>query len=384
MKRQDRYSKQIEIIPPSGIRRFFDLCVGNDDIISLGVGEPDFATPWNIREKVFYHLEKGRTSYTSNWGLVELRQAIAKYLNEKFKINYSPKDEILITIGVSEALDITLRSILNPGDEVIIPEPCFVAYKPLVTMIGAKAVALDTSKTGFAPKAEDIEKLITEKTKAILICYPNNPTGVTIKLPQLKKIAELAKQNDLWVISDEVYAELTYEGAHISIAALPGLKENTITLSGFSKSFAMTGWRIGYIACPAELMARIVKLHQYCAMCAPIMAQYGALEALENSKNDLDIMRESYKQRRNLMLKGVNDMGLSAPYPDGAFYIFIDIRKTKMTSEKFALGLLNQKKVAVVPGDVFGTGGEGFIRCSYATDIASLKEALKRIKEFIR
>lgn len=384
MNRKDKYSKSIEAIPPSGIRRFFDLCVGNDDIISLGVGEPDFATPWNIREKVFYHLEKGRTSYTSNWGLLELRQAIAKYLKERFTVDYDPQGEILVTVGGSEAMDIALRSIINPGDEVIVAEPCFVAYSPLVMMAGGIPVPLDTSLTGFAPTAAAIQKLITPKTKALVICYPSNPTGATIKPAELKKIAKVVKENDIWVLSDEIYAELSYEGNHVAFASLPGMKECTITLSGFSKSFAMTGWRIGFAAAPKELMSRVVKLHQYCAMCAPIMSQYGALEALEHSRSDMESMRASYKQRRNLVYKGFKDMGLDAPYPDGAFYIFVDIRKTGMSSEKFALELLNKKKVAVVPGHVFGLGGEGYIRCSYATDIASLKEALKRIAEFIK
>ncbi len=384
MKRPDKFSQKVINTPPSGIRRFFDLIIGRDDIISLGVGEPDFATPWSIRETAFYSLERGRTSYTSNWGLIELRKEIAQYL-KKYALNYNPTNEIVITIGVSEAIDIVLRSIINPGDEVIVAEPCYVSYQPLVALAGGKTVGLDTSKTNFVPTAKEIEKLITPQTKALMLCYPNNPTGTTIPLPELKKIAKLVQNHQLWVLSDEVYAELLYDKKkHYSIGALPGMKPYTITLNGFSKAFAMTGWRIGYLCCPDELMQQLIKLHQYTTICAPIMAQYAAIEALKNCIGDVEIMRKSYEQRRNLMVKGLTDMGLRVINPDGAFYLFVDIRKTGLTSEEFAEKLIEKQKVAVVPGNVLGLGGEGYIRCCYATEIPKLKEALKRIKEFIK
>ena len=383
MKRTDRFSEQVIHTPPSGIRRFFDLIIGRNDIISLGVGEPDFATPWPIRETAFYHLEQGQTSYTSNWGLLELRKEIAQYL-KKYELNYNPTDEILITIGVSEAVDIVLRSILNPKDEVIVAEPCYVSYQPLVDLAGGKVINLDTSKTDFIPTAKEIEKLITPKTKALMLCYPNNPTGRTIPLTELKKIAALVQKHQLWVLADEVYSELVYEKTkHYSIGALPGMKPHTITLNGFSKAFAMTGWRIGYIGCPAELMQQLIKLHQYTTICAPIMSQYAAIEGLKNCMDDVETMRKSYEQRRNLMVKSLTDMGLPVINPDGAFYLFVDIRKTGLTAEAFALKLIEDQKVAVVPGNVFGAGGEGYVRCCYATEITKLKEALRRIKEFI-
>lgn len=383
MKRADRFSEQVVRTPPSGIRKFFDLIIGRDDIISLGVGEPDFPTPWSIRETAFYHLERGRTSYTSNSGLIELRKAIAQYL-KKYALNYDPENEIVITIGVSEAIDIVLRSIVNPGDEVIVAEPCYVSYQPLVALAGGQTVSLDTSRTKFIPTAKEIEKLITPKTKALMLCYPNNPTGTTIPLAELKKIAKLVQKHQLWVLSDEVYAELLYDKKqHYSIGALPGMKPYTITLNGFSKAFAMTGWRIGYICCPETLMQQLIKLHQYTTICAPIMAQYAAIDALKNCMGEVEAMRKSYEQRRNLMVKGFSDMGLPVINPDGAFYLFVDIRKTGLTSEEFAIKLIDKQKVAVVPGQVLGLGGEGYIRCCYATEINKLKEALKRIKAFI-
>lgn len=384
MNRADRFSEQVLQTPPSGIRKFFDLIIGRDDIISLGVGEPDFATPWTIRETAFYHLEKGRTSYTSNWGLIELRKEIAHYL-KKYGLDYNANNEIVVTIGVSEAIDIVLRSIMNSGDEIIVAEPCYVSYQPLVALAGGKTVSLDTSKTDFVPTAKEIEKLITPKTKALMLCYPNNPTGRTIPLSELKKIAKLVEKHQLWVLTDEVYSELVYEKTkHCSLAALPNMKKYTIYLNGFSKAFAMTGWRIGYICCPAELMQQLIKLHQYTTICAPIMSQYAAVDALKNCLEDVENMRKSYEQRRNLMVKGFTDMGLRVINPDGAFYLFVDIRKTGMTSEDFAMKLIEEQKIAVVPGNVFGAGGEGYVRCCYATEINKLKEALKRIKTFLR
>ncbi|MEL3906426.1 MAG: aminotransferase class I/II-fold pyridoxal phosphate-dependent enzyme [Treponema sp.] len=381
--RNDRFSHKIMGIPPSGIRRFFEIAAGKKDIISLGVGEPDFATPWTMREEAWHHLECGHTAYTSNWGLLTLRAAIAEYL-ARYDLSYSPKNEILITFGVSEAIDIVFRSILNPDDEVIVCQPCYVSYQPLVELCGAKAVGLDTSADGFIPTAAAVEALITPKTKALMLCSPNNPTGTMIPADELEKIAAVVKKHHIWVISDEVYAELRYEGAHTSIGSFPGMKDYSIVLNGFSKAFAMTGWRIGYIACPAELMEHIHKIHQYAAICAPIMSQYAALEGLQHGWEEVEKMRISYRQRRNLMMKNFDMMGLPYVRPDGAFYLFADIRGTGLTSEDFALKLITEYKVAVVPGDVFGKGGEGFIRCCYATEIKKIRTALERIAKMLK
>lgn len=378
--REDRFSAKMLKTPPSGIRKFFDLIIGRDDIISLGVGEPDFATPWAMREEAYYHLEQGHTSYTSNWGLTELREEIAKYLT-RYNLHYDSKKEILVTIGVSEAIDAVLRSILNPGDEVIVAEPCYVSYQPLVELCDTKLVRLDTAPTGFIPTAAAIEKLITPKTKALMLCSPSNPTGRMIPADELAKIAEVAKKHKIWVLSDEVYCELRYDGhEHVSIGSFPGMKDYTVTLNGFSKAFAMTGWRIGYLACPADLMAQVHKLHQYSSICAPIMSQYAALEGLRNGFDEVEKMRVSYQQRKNLMIHAFAEMGLPVNEPEGAFYVFPDIRKTGLSSEAFATKLINEYKVAVVPGNVFGAGSEGFIRCCYATEIGKLKEALRRMK----
>ena len=383
INRTDRFSHTILEIAPSGIRRFFELAAGRDDIISLGVGEPDFTTPWAMREEAWYHLECGHTSYTSNWGLEPLRTAIAQYLN-RYNLVYSPKNEILITFGVSEAIDIVFRSILNPGDEVIVAEPCYVSYQPLVKLCRAKAVSLDTSAEHFIPTAAAIEALITPKTKALIICTPNNPTGTMIPADELEKIAAVVKKHQLWVLSDEVYCELHYEAPHVSIGSFPGMKDHSIILNGFSKSFAMTGWRIGFIACPQELMAQIHKIHQYAAICAPIMSQYAALEGLENGWDEVEKMRVSYRQRRNLMMKSFDAMNLPYIKPDGAFYLFVYIRSTGLTSEEFAVKLITDYRVAVVPGHVFGVCGEGFVRCCYATDIAKIRIALDRIGKCLK
>lgn len=377
-ERTDRYSVKILNTPPSGIRKFFDLIIGRDDIISLGVGEPDFPTPWAMREEAWYHLEQGHTSYTSNWGLTELREAIAGYLT-KFDLHYDAKKEILVTIGVSEAIDAVLRATLNPGDEVIVAEPCYVSYQPLVELCDTKLVRLDTSADGFVATAEAIERLITPKTKALMLCSPSNPTGRMIPAEELAKIAEVVKKHKLWVLSDEVYCELVYDGnTHVSIGSFPGMKDYTIVLNGFSKAFAMTGWRIGYLACPVELMAQVHKLHQYSTICAPIMSQYAALEGLRSGAAEVERMRVSYQQRRNLMVNAFASMGIPVAEPEGAFYIFPDIRKTGLSSEEFATRLINEYKVAVVPGNVFGAGAEGFVRCCYATEIGKLKEAMRR------
>ena len=382
--REDRFSYKMMATQPSGIRKFFDMIIGRDDIISLGVGEPDFSTPWLMREEAFYHLEKGQTSYTSNWGLVELREEIAKYL-DRYKLYYNPKNEILVTIGVSEAVDAVLRTILNPGDEIIVCEPCYVSYQPLAALCDVKLIHLDTSSNGFYPTAQQIEKVITPKTKAIMICSPSNPTGRLIPADELKKIAEVIKKHQIWCLSDEVYCELVYDGRkHVSIGSFPGMKDYTIILNGFSKAFAMTGWRIGYVACPKDLMSQVFKLHQYSTICAPIMSQYAAAEGLRNGWAEVEKMRVSYQQRRNLMYKAFSDMGLPATEPEGAFYIFPDIRSTGLTSEEFATQLIEKHQVAVVPGSVFGAAGEGFVRCCYATNIEKIKIAVSRIADLVK
>lgn len=381
--REDRFSKSLLETPPSGIRKFFEMLIGHDDVISLSVGEPDFPTPWQMREEAFYHLEKGHTSYTSNWGLLELREEISKYM-ERYGMFYNPKNEILVTVGASEGVDAVLRAILNSGDEIIVCQPCYVNYTPLAYLTGAKVVEIDTSINGFHPTAEQIKAVITPKTKAIMMCSPNNPTGTMIPRDELEKIAKVVIENKIWCISDEIYCELAYDGAkHVSIGSFTGMKDYAIILNGFSKSFAMTGWRIGYIAAPPDLMAQMVKLHQYNTICAPIMSQYAAIEGLKNGWNEVEKMRISYQQRRNLMYKAFCDMGLSVPDPTGAFYMFPDITPTGMTSEEFATKLFQEYSVAVVPGSVFGKGGEGHIRCCYATSIDKIKIALERIRDFV-
>lgn len=382
--RSDRFSQKIIGTPPSGIRKFFELIQGRDDIISLGVGEPDFSTPWIMREEAFYHLEQGHTSYTSNWGLLELRQEIARYL-QRYNLHYNPTSEILITIGVSEAIDVVLRSILNPGDEIIICEPCYVSYQPLASLCDTKLIHLDTSVNGFYPTAEQIKAAITPKTKALMLCSPSNPTGRMIPAAELEKIAQLVQEHQIWVLSDEVYCELVYdENKHCSIASFPGMKDYTIVLNGFSKAFAMTGWRIGYLCCCKELMDQVYKLHQYSTICAPIMSQYGALEGLRSGWSEVERMRVSYQQRRNIMYKAFVEMGLDVVEPEGAFYIFPNISSTGLTAEEFATRLIEEYQVAVVPGDVFGAGGAGYIRCCYATDINKIKIALERIAAMVK
>lgn len=370
-------------IPPSGIRKFFEMLIGHDDVISLSVGEPDFPTPWVIREEAYYHLEKGHTSYTSNWGLIELREEIARYM-ERYDLRYKPENEILITVGASEGVDAVLRAILNPGDEIIVVQPCYVNYTPLAELTGSRIVPVDTSANGFYPTAAQIEGALTPRTKAVMMCSPNNPTGTMIPRDELEKIAEVVRKSQIWCISDEIYCELVYDGSrHVSIASFPGMKDYTIILNGFSKSFAMTGWRIGYIAAPAEVLAQIVKLHGYNTICAPIFSQYAAVEGLRHGWKDVERMRLSYQQRRNLMLKSFGDMGLEVPEPTGAFYMFPSIKGLGVTSEEFATRLFQKHNVAVVPGSVFGEGGEGHIRCCYATAIDKMKVALDRISEFV-
>lgn len=382
--RKDKFCSRMEQIPPSGIRKFFELCIGHDDIISLGVGEPDFPTPWVIREEAFYHLEKGHTSYTSNWGLIELREEISKYL-KKYNLHYDAQTEILPTVGASEGLDLVLRSILNPGDEIIVCEPCYVSYQPLSVLCEANVIHLDTSKTNFVPTAESIESVITPKTKAIMFCSPSNPTGRMIPYEELKKIADVIKKHKIWCLSDEIYCELVYDNQkHISIGEFDGMKDYTIIFNGFSKSFAMTGWRIGYIAAPHDLLVLCCKLHAYNSICPPIFSQYAVAEGLRSAWSEVEKMRISYQQRRNLMHSAFIEMGLPCVEPEGAFYMFPDIRPTGMTSEEFATELIQKHNVAVVPGTCFGSGGEGFIRCCYATDVNKIKIAMARIGEMVK
>ncbi|MEC1620260.1 aminotransferase [Bacillus mojavensis] len=377
-------SDYVQQIKPSGIRRFFDLAATMEGVISLGVGEPDFVTAWNVREASILSLEQGYTSYTANAGLFSLREEISRYVSNRFGLTYSPDDELIVTVGASQALDIAIRAIVNPSEEVIIPEPCFVAYESLVSLTGGVPVHVHTTADkGFKATAEDFEAAVTEKTKAILICSPSNPTGSVYSKKELHEIADFAKKHDLIVLADEIYAELTYDEAFTSIAALPGMKERTVVISGFSKAFAMTGWRLGFAAAPSEIRNAMLKIHQYAMMCAPAMAQYAALEGLKNGIEDVEKMKKSYRRRRNLFVGTLNEIGLSCHHPSGAFYAFPSIKSTGMSSEQFAEELLMQEKVAVVPGNVFGPSGEGYIRCSYATSIEQLQEALVRMKRFL-
>ncbi|MBJ3766665.1 aminotransferase [Bacillus subtilis] len=377
-------SDYVQQIKPSGIRKFFDLAATMEGVISLGVGEPDFVTAWNVREASILSLEQGYTSYTANAGLYTLREEISRYLSNRFDLSYSPDNELIVTVGASQALDIAIRAIVNPGEEVIIPEPCFVAYDALVSLAGGIPVHVHTTADkGFKATAADFEAAVTEKTKAILICSPSNPTGSVYSKEELNEIAEFAKKHDVIVLADEIYAELTYDEEFTSIAALPGMKERTVVISGFSKAFAMTGWRLGFAAAPSLLRDAMLKIHQYAMMCAPAMAQFAALEGLKNGMEDVEKMKKSYRRRRNLFVESLNEIGLSCHHPGGAFYAFPSIKSTGMSSEQFAEELLTQEKVAVVPGSVFGPSGEGYIRCSYATSIEQLQEALVRMKRFL-
>ncbi len=376
-------SEKVKEIPPSGIRKFFDLVLGMDDVISLGVGEPDFVTPWHIREACIYSLEKGFTSYTSNHGLLELRELISKSFKKDYDIDYNPMNEILVTTGVSEAADLAFRAIVNQGDEVIIPEPCYVSYKPGVFLAGGKPVTIPTYENNdFRVTAEEIEKSITKKTKALVLSYPNNPTGAVMRKKDLEEIADVVNENDILVISDEVYDKLTYEGTHTCFSSLEGMKERTVLLNGFSKSHAMTGLRIGYALGNKEIIGAMTKIHQYSMLCAPITAQMGAIEALKNGNEEMKSMVREYDRRRRFIVSGLNKLGLDCFEPKGAFYAFPSIKSTGLGSEQFAEKLLKEKKVAVVPGNVFGDCGEGYLRCSYAASYEELVEALARIKEF--
>ena len=374
----------IAALPPSGIRKFFDLVNSMDDVISLGVGEPDFTTPWSIRESGIYSLEHGHTAYTSNLGTPQLRRAICDYVEKNYHVSYDSKSECLVTIGVSEALDLAFRMLLSPGDEVIYTEPCYVSYPAEIRMAHGVPVPVTTRcENEFAVEPEDIEKAITPKTKAILLNFPCNPTGAVMPENKLQAVAELAKKYDLVVLTDEIYSELNYDGNHISIASLPGMKERTIFLHGFSKAFAMTGWRVGYVCAPAAMTAAMMRIHQYSIMCAPTVAQEAALEALKNGGNAMLEMKESYRSRRDFFVRGLNDAGLQCLLPHGAFYAFASVKNTGLSSEEFAEKLLRAEHVAVVPGEAFGPGGAGFIRCCYATSAEELQEALIRIKRFV-
>ncbi|MBX5436192.1 MAG: aminotransferase class I/II-fold pyridoxal phosphate-dependent enzyme [Alicyclobacillaceae bacterium] len=355
-----------------------------DDVISLGVGEPDFVTPWHIREACVYALERGYTSYTSNRGLPELRQAIAEYLTG-FDLHYDPERELLVTIGGSEAIDICLRAIITPGDEVLLPEPAYVSYRPCAVLAGARPVAVPTrAEDGFRLTSEQLARAVTPRTKALILCYPNNPTGAVMDGADLAAVAKVVEDHDLLVISDEIYAELTYGRRHVSIASLPGMRDRTVLVSGMSKAFAMTGWRIGYAAAPPDIMDAMLKIHQYTILCAPVMGQLAALEALRNGRAEKERMVERYDQRRRLIVQGLNDLGLRCHEPKGAFYAFPDIRSTGLSSEEFAERLLQEARVAVVPGNVFGEAGEGFVRCSYATSMDQIQRALERMERFVR
>ncbi|RNB82062.1 aminotransferase [Brevibacillus fluminis] len=379
-----RLAKTVAELKPSGIRRFFDLAASMEGVISLGVGEPDFVTPWRFREASISSLERGHTAYTSNAGLLELRREINNYLETRYQVSYHPETEILITVGASEAIDIALRAVLNPGDEVLIVEPCYVSYEPIVRLAGGVPVFLTTkAENSFKLTPEELSAKITSRTKAVIFCYPNNPTGSTMSKEEWLKITPILEKHDLLVISDEIYAELTYDSSHYSFAALPGMKDRTILISGFSKAFAMTGWRLGYVCASPDLLAGMLKIHQYTMLCAPTMAQMAALEAMKNGQGEVDRMVESYRQRRNYIVHAFKQVGLACHEPEGAFYAFPSVKSTGLTAADFAEQLLMEEKVAVVPGDVFGESGYGHIRCSYATSLEQLERAMERIGRFV-
>jgi aminotransferase len=379
-----RLSQAIQTIPPSGIRKYFDLANTMEDVISLGVGEPDFVTPWSIREASISTMERGYTTYTSNSGLPELRYEIGQYLADSFSLHYSDKNEILVTVGASEAIDLALRAILDPGDEVLIVEPCYVSYDPTVRLAGGVPVSVTTDmSTKFKLTARAIEENITSRSKAIIFCYPNNPTGGSMKQEDWQEIVDVIKKHDLLVISDDIYAELSYDEPHYSFAAIPEMKDRTILISGFSKAFAMTGWRIGYAAGPEDIIQAMTKIHQYTMLCAPIMGQWAAVEALRSGLRAKDEMVTSYRQRRNFVTQSLRQIGLECLLPEGAFYVFPSITNTGLTSDQFAEQLIKESRVAVVPGHVFGKGGEGHVRCSYATSMDNLERAIERIGTFL-
>lgn len=377
-------SDKVVTIKPSGIRKFFDIVSEMEDAISLGVGEPDFDTPWHIRDEGIYSLEKGRTFYTSNSGLKELKVEIAKYINRTQGISYDPDHEVIVTVGGSEAIDIALRAMLNPGEEVLIPQPSFVSYEPCTILADGRPVIIDLKEEDeFKLTPQELKDAITEKTKVLILPFPNNPTGATMEKEELEAIAEIIREKDIFVITDEIYGELTYKGKHVSLASLPGMQERTVLINGFSKAYAMTGWRLGYACAPRQIMEQMLKIHQFAIMCAPTTSQYAAVEALRNGDDDVAMMRESYNQRRRFLMHSFKEMGLKCFEPYGAFYVFPCIKEFGMTSEEFAERLLAEEKVAVVPGTAFGDCGEGFLRISYAYSLDNLKIALDKIKAFI-
>lgn len=380
-----KLARSVQEIPPSGIRKLFDVVAQMDDVISLGVGEPDFGTAWRVREAAIYGLERGRTSYTGNSGLLELRQAIAAHLRRRYGLEYAPEGEVLVTVGVSEGLDLALRALLDPGDEVIVPQPCYVAYPPCIALAGGVAVPVATSAAQrFVPDAAAIEAAVTPRTRAILLNYPGNPTGAVPDEAALRAIAAVAARHDLVVISDEIYDRLSYDAEHVSFATLPGMRERTLLLNGFSKTYGMTGWRVGYAAGPEPLVAAMTKIHQYTALCASRQAQEAAIEAFRVPDREVLAMVDDYDARRRLIVAGLNRIGLPCHLPEGAFYAFPSIAGTGLSAQEFAERLLLEARVAVVPGDAFGLGGEGHIRCAYATALPKIEEALERMDRFVR
>jgi aminotransferase len=378
-------SDQVVGLKPSGIRKFFDIVSEMKDAISLGVGEPDFDTPWHIRDEGIYSLEKGKTFYTSNAGLKELRVEICNYMQRKNGLKYDPLKEVLITVGGSEAIDVGLRAVINPGDEVLIPQPSYVSYEPCAILAGAKPVIIDLkAENEFRLTAKEVEDACTDKTKVLILPFPNNPTGAIMERKDLEAIAKVIIEKDLLVMSDEIYAELTYKGEHVSIASLPGMQERTILINGFSKAYAMTGWRLGYACGPADIIAQMTKIHQFAIMCAPTTSQYAAIEALKNGDNDVEEMKTAYNQRRRFLMNAFKEMGLECFEPFGAFYVFPCIKEFGMTSEEFATRFLEEEKVAAVPGTAFGNSGEGFLRISYAYSIDNLREAIGRLDRFVK
>ena len=378
-------NETVRSIPPSGIRKFFDIAAEMKDAISLGVGEPDFVTPWHIRDEGIYSLEQGHTHYTSNKGLAELRREIGNYLGRRFNLSYDGMTQTIVTVGGSEAIDLFLRSVLEPGDEVLIPEPSFVCYKPLTRLAGGVAVPITTvAENNFKLTADELRAAITPRTKVLVLPYPNNPTGAVMTQGDLEEIAEVLRKTDIMVLSDEIYAELTYGRKHVSIASIDGMYERTVIVSGFSKAYAMTGWRLGYACGHPDIISAMTKVHQYAIMSAPTTAQYAAIEALRCGDADIEAMREEYDRRRRVMVQGFNDMGLDCFEPEGAFYAFPCIMRTGLSSSDFCEKLLYGKKVAVIPGTAFGSSGEGFVRCSYAYSLDNINEALSRIESFIK
>lgn len=378
-------NERVKGIKPSGIRKFFDIAAQMEDVISLGVGEPDFTTPWHVREEAIYALEKGRTTYTSNSGLFELRQEISRYLEERYQIKYRPQDQILVTVGASEAIDLAIRAVIQPGDEVLIPEPSYVSYSPCVILAGGVPVPIPTSeKTEFRITGEDLASCITERTRVVVLPYPNNPTGAIMERHNLEDIAQVLREHNILIVSDEIYSELTYGTKHVSIASIEGMYERTLVINGFSKSFAMTGWRLGYVAGHPVLIAALTKIHQFTIMCAPTVSQYAAVEALRNGLESVTKMHEEYDLRRRFLVHGFRKMGLECFEPKGAFYVFPSIKGLGMSSEEFCDRLLREERVAVVPGNAFGDSGEGYIRCSYAYSLKNLEAALERIGRFVK